>query len=574
MKKATRRSLWLLGGLPLAGLVFLGVQPAAVLQRLGPDQIGAVNGWVSAGLRLAYGAPAAAPVEPGALVRVAISERPPLRSLDARFLSVAIDTSQLLGGRWWSASGRVEVGRGTERVAPLDLAQPGLSALARALAPAYLRIGGTEADRVHYDFGAGAQETPHGDDELVLDPARWDALEAFAAGAGLDTYFTVNAGPGSRGSEGEWLRASAEGLLAHARQRAQRVAVWELGNEVNAYWFQHGLHQQPSGAQYAADLLAFRALVKDYFPESLVAGPAVAYFPLLGDPMPDRIGFLPAALQRGGRALDILSWHFYPQQSRRCPVATRRAQPGQLLTPVELDELGRWSKQVDELRERWAPHAELWLGETGSAQCGGEPGLSDRFASGLWWLDELGSAARGGQAVVIRQALVGSDYGLIDPHSLEPRPDYYNSLAWKRWMGSRVLGLELGPGNPALRLYAHCSAREHDRAVLLALNVDPQHPAAFQLAGRVDALTRFDFSAPALDSTALFLNGQRLALVQSAHGLALPDVAGRSVADPAAPIWLPAASYSFFELSGPAASACHSSEPAPSSEQTRGSAPG
>jgi heparanase 1 len=290
--------------------------------------------------------------------------------------------------------------------------------------------------------------------------------------------------------------------------------------------------------------------------------------------MPDSIGFVPAAQQHGGRALDILSWHYYPQQSRRCPVATRRARPGQLLTPGELDELARWSKQVAELRERWAPQAALWLGETGSAQCGGEPGLSDRFASGLWWLDELGSAARDGQAVVIRQALVGSDYGLIDQHSFEPRPDYYNSLAWKRWMGSRVLELEVGPGNPALRLYAHCSARQQDRAALLALNVDPRQPAAFQLAGRVDTLERFDFSAPSVDSAELFLNGQRLALVPSAHGLGLPEVAGRSVTEPAAPILLPAASYSFFELSGPAASACQSSEPAPSSEQTTGSAPG
>ncbi|HVZ35873.1 MAG TPA: hypothetical protein VG963_25775, partial [Polyangiaceae bacterium] len=504
MKKATRRWLWLLAGLPLAGLVLLGAQPAALLQRLGPDHVGAVNDWVSAGLRLAYGAPAEAAAAPGALVRVSLPERPALRRLDARFLSVAIDTSQLLGGRWWSASGRVEVGRGTERVPPLDLTQPRLSALARALAPAYLRIGGTEADRVQYAFGEGPAPRPQGHDELTLDAARWDALESFAAGAGLDTYFTVNAGPGSRGSAGEWLRASAEGLLAHARQRGQRVAVWELGNEVNAYWFQHGLRQQPSGAQYAADLLAFRALVKDYFPGSRVAGPAVAFFPLLGDPLPDSIGFLPAALEHGGRALDIVSWHFYPQQSRRCPVATRRAQPGRLLTPLELDELGRWSEQLEELRARWAPHAELWLGETGSAQCGGEPGLSDRFASGLWWLDELGSAARDGQAVVIRQALVGSDYGLIDPQSLEPRPDYYNSLAWKRWMGSRVLELERAPGNPALRLYAHCSARQPDHAVLLALNVGAQHPAAFQLAGRIDAVERFDFSAPSLDSRELF----------------------------------------------------------------------
>ena len=573
MKKA-RRLFWLLAALPVAGWVVLGVQPAALLQRLGPDHVGVVNGWVSAGLQLAYGEPARPAPLPGALVTVSLAQAAPLRTLDARFLSVAIDTSQWLGGRWWSASGRVEVGRGTEPVAPLDLGQPALRELARALAPAYLRIGGTEADRVRYAFGGAAPERAQAENELTLDPARWDALSEFSAAAGLDLFFTINAGPSARGSEGQWLRSSAEGLFAHAREHGQSVSVWELGNEVNAYWFQHGLHEQPSGAQYAADLFAFRALVRQYSPAARVAGPAVAYFPLLGDPLPERLGFLPSALEQGGRALDILSWHFYPQQSRRCPVATRRAQPGQLLGPSELDELGRWSQQLEELRARWAPQAELWLGETGSAQCGGEPGLSDRFASGLWWLDELGSAARDGQAVVIRQALVGSDYGLVDAHTFEPRPDYYNSLAWKRWMGPRVLGLERSQGNPALRLYAHCSAHEAGSAVLLALNVDPQHPAAFQLQGRVERMRRFDFSAPALDSSELFVNGQRLGLTRTDSGVALPELEGSSVLNPADPLVLPAASYGFFELSGPAAAPCHSSEPAPTSDESRPSAPG
>ena len=70
-------------------------------------------------------------------------------------------------------------------------------------------------------------------------------------GLAHDRYFTINAGPGARGAEGEWLRSSAEGLLAHAREQHQAVSVWELGNEVNAYWFQHSLREQPSGAQYA-----------------------------------------------------------------------------------------------------------------------------------------------------------------------------------------------------------------------------------------------------------------------------------------------------------------------------------
>jgi heparanase len=286
------------------------------------------------------------------------------------------------------------------------------------------------------------------------------------------------------------------------------------------------------------------------------------------------VGFLPDVLEHAGGALDILSWHFYPQQSRRCPVATQRARVGQLLGPAQLDELERWSNELQQLRDRWAPQAELWLGETGSAQCGGEPGLSDRFASGLWWLDELGSAARAGQAVVIRQALIGSDYGLLDAHTLQPRPDYFNSLAWKRWMGPRVLDVAKTSGNPALRVYAHCSARAGAGAVLLALNVDATHPAAFQLQGQVGRALRFDFSAPDLGSSELFVNGQALSLASATGSVRLPELEGREVAQPAEPLVLAPASYAFFELSGPVAAACHSSDPAPISAERQGRAPG
>jgi heparanase len=545
-----------------------------VLQSVSGERLGAVDGWVSAGLRLAYGSPGVpAAQQPVARSLVSVSLGAPLRELSPRFLSVAIDTSLLLGGRWWSPSGRVEVGRGSESVPPLDLSRPELRQLARALAPAYLRIGGTEADRVHYAFGAAAHEPPRGDDELTLDAARWDALADFTRETGLELYFTVNAGPGARGTDGDWLAEPAERLLEHAAQRGHSVSVWELGNEVNAFWFQHGLHQQPSGAQYAADLHSFRALVRRHFPRARVAGPALAYFPLLGDPLPASVGFLPAVLEHAGTALDILSWHFYPQQSRRCLAATRRAEPGQLLAPAELDEMGRWSRELLELRDQHAPHAQLWLGETGSAQCGGEPGLSDRFASGLWWLDELGSAARDGQAVVIRQALIGADYGLIDAQTWQPRPDYFNSLAWKRWMGARVLEVGRSGDNPWLRLYAHCSAREPGVAVLLALNVDATQPAAFRLAQPVMSVSGHQLTAPALDSRELRLNGTPLALEHSEPGVRWPALEGRAL-DGSQPIVLAPASYGFFELRGVAAASCQSSEPAPSSSTSSGKAAG
>jgi len=496
------------------------------------------------------------------------AEEPPLvavelgaaaRELDTRFLSVALDTSQVVGGRWWSKSGAVEIGRGARRTAPFDLARPELVSLARALAPAYLRVGGTEADHVYYDLAlpapAGDDEPPPGY-ELALTARTWDALGDFADQADLDLMFTLNAGPGPRSPDGAWTPDNAEALLAYARSRGDRVPVWELGNEVNGYWFIHGLDQRVSGAQYAADVARAKQAVRRWYPEARVAGPGSLYWPSVGEPLRPVFGMLEEFLEQSARSaqpVDIISWHFYPQQSRRCPVATRRASLERLLEPQHLDEVGRWANELTTLRDRHAPDAEVWLGETGNAQCGGEPGVSDRFVASLWWLDELGLAAQRGQAVVVRQTLAGSDYGLLDDATLEPRPDYFASLLWKQLMGATVLSVH-AEGNPFLRVYAHCAADSSERgsAVILAINTHPEREASFRAPAPATHAIAYRLTAPSLDSRTLWLEGRPLA----APGGVVPELPGTAIDVEDGVLHVAPASAGFFVLEAGAVPAC------------------
>jgi heparanase len=506
-----------------------------------------LDGWVRAAASLDEERPPAQP--PGAEpVVLHLDLEHPLERVDERFLSVALDTSTLLGGHFWSASGRVEVGRGSERVLPVDLSRRRLIELSRRLAPAYLRVGGTEADHVFYAVGAARGQARPAEFELQLDEPVWNGLQAFSRATGLDLFFTINAGPSARDGSGAWRGGNAERLLDYAAARGDDVAVWELGNEVNGYWFIHGLLEQPSGKRYAQDLWEFRRTVAKRFPGARIAGPASAFLPLVGEPLFDGFGFSEDVFAAAGGALDIVSWHYYPEQSRRCPVATRRARPGHLLGPAELDEAWRWSEELRALRDRYAPRARLWLGETGPAQCGGEPGWSDRYASGLWWLDQLGSAARSGQAVVVRQALIGSDYGLLDANTLEPRPDYHNSLLWRRLMGKAVLDVRQDTPHPSLRAYAHCSARGAGVS-LLVLNSSTQHTARFRVEGAPAESIRYDLSAPALDSPTLYLNGRALRGEPR-------ELEGRAIGDTDLELGVAPASYTFFELPSWAVAAC------------------
>src|SRR5262249_39250116 len=152
-----------------------------------------------------------------------------------------------------------------------------------------------------------------------------------------------------------------------------------------------------------------RALLDGAAPGSRLAAPASAYWPTVGEVG----GFLPSFLSANTAPLDIVSWHYYPQESQRCPVVVRRATPTTLLAPKNLDEIERWADVGEAARASHAPKSEGWLDETGNAQCGGQPGVSDTFASGFWWLDQLGKLARRGVPVVIHQSLTGADYGLL-----------------------------------------------------------------------------------------------------------------------------------------------------------------
>ncbi len=523
--------------------------------------------WLSANDRLmlsvmtlAYGVPTvdasgeALPVESA---RVELSFDQAVARVDPKFLSFAVDTSQVVGGHWWSDDASVELGKGAKRTAPFDFERPRLRALAEALAPAYLRIGGTEADEVRYDLGDGHTEAA---EDLVLTRGQVDSIAGFAEAAGLRLFMTVNAGPLDR-QDGVWLGEQAERLIAYMSQRGYPVDVWELGNEANVFWFTHGLGHHLSAAQYSKDLRRFSELVRGHFPAARVAAAGAFLWPVMGEPPPR---LLPELLPLLGSELDVLTWHYYPQQSRRCWSATRRARSGLLLAPEHLSEFERLSGYVSGLRDQHAAGAEVWLGETGGAQCGGEPGISDRFESSLWWVDQLGRAARSGQPVVVRQALAGAHYGMLDSKTLEPRPDYWASVLWKRLMGEQVLAARV-ERNERVRVYAHCTPPRAGvptgSVTLLLLNLHPSQPVSVELAAlAAQPAELYAMTAPALDSASVALNGAHLEL---AEGDRFPDLSGVPLqVDTDERVTLAPASFAYLVLPAAAAAACGADVPA------------
>ncbi len=374
-----------------------------------------------------------------------------VRHLNENFLSFTIDASLIIGGHWWGTSKGTRNGLSRTKTSPLSLANPLLRMYTRLLGPAFLRVGGTEADRIRYGFyredpasgWAGSTTTPAVDASyttpeqiFTLKKKLWKQLADFCQSTGLGLLFTVAAGPEARDQNGNWLSQDTERLLRYTARKKIPVAAWELGNEVNAYPFLWGLKHRVSARQYAHDFGVFAAICQRWTPQALRVGPASAVWPLIGEPHP----LIPQFCRSSeAQALDVLSFHFYPQQSRRGRFAVRRAKPYTLLNSRILDSARRPVKRAQQAAQGTAAqNARIWITESGHALYGGEPGISNTFLSTLWWLDQLALYAVEGVDVVFRQSLVGSDYGLLEEKTLRPRPDFYASFLWKKLIRSPV----------------------------------------------------------------------------------------------------------------------------------------
>jgi heparanase 1 len=488
--------------------------------------------------------------DPSARVRaVRISERV-AAEVDRRFVSFAVDSAQLVGGSWWTAEPRPNSTTGDAPQPVFDWRRARLRRLAAPLAPAFLRLGGSAADEIWYDLSEDPGPPPEGFD-LVMTAHQWDEAMRFARDLGFDVLFTLNAGPGPRDVRGAWSSTNARALMAHAAARSDPVAVWELGNEVNAFPVIHGFTFRVSPEQYASDVRAARSLVDELTPEARLAGPSSAYWPELGEVPQFYESFMPL----GGAALDVITWHYYPQQSRRCGLRARPASAELMQDPNALDEVRKWAETVESAAQAHAPGAPVWLGETGNAQCGGEPGVSDSYPGGFWWLDQLGLMARRGQPVVVRQSLTGASYGLLTEPDLQPRPDYWTTLLFRRLMGPRVLRVEV-PDDRRLRVYAHCAPG--GGVGVAALNLHRERGAKARLEGLEVERARAFRLEPRSAGAELALNGEVLRLDVNGD---LPSLEGApETLDRDAPeLWVPAGSYALFLLEDARLSACDGS---------------
>jgi hypothetical protein len=436
--------------------------------------------------------------------------------------------------------------------APIDLGNARLRKLAAALGPAYVRVSGTWANSTFFQDSdeAAPAKAPAGFNG-VLTRKQWKGVIDFAQAANAEIVTSFAISPGVRDGAGVWTPVEAEKFLSFTRQAGGRIAAAEMFNEPT-FAMMGGAPKGYAAAAYGKDFQAFDSYVKKAAPEMKVLGPgSVGEAGTLGN-MPGIQLLKSEDMLAGGAGaqLDAFSYHYYGGVSLRCARGGMgaRTQAGALdrdwLEKTLIDE-----KFYADMRDRLAAGKPLWLTETGETACGGDPWAAD-FLDTFRYLNQLGALARQGVQVVMQNTLAASDYAFIDETTLEPRPNYWGALLWRRLMGTTVLQApETGTGaGENLYLYAHCLRNKPGGVAVLAINADRTGAKSIALPTMAE---RYTLTAANLEDNKVELNGKLLTL---GAGDSLPLLDG--VATRAGTVELAPASISFFAIPKAGNAAC------------------
>ena len=263
--------------------------------------------------------------------------------------------------------------------------------MAKALAPAYLRVGGTAADLLIFrEKGSGRSAKfwrqrlrnssceefcPLGQIDLQKKGGKkrhqfhmsgkdWRKLNDFVHEAGWKLLFDLNVLLRKHNDPRAWSSKNAWNLLDFSFRAGYGNIDFELGNEPNS--LHHQLNFTLPGKWLGSDFERLRLLLNQFSLcfNSSVVGPDVNHMPSKG-----AFKYLSDVLDYSGDVLNAITWHQYYLDGHVAKVED-------FINPKTLDQFDQGLKQVNTfIRQTKKKKQPIWLGETSSAYGGGNSHL-------------------------------------------------------------------------------------------------------------------------------------------------------------------------------------------------------
>ncbi|HWE34850.1 MAG TPA: glycosyl hydrolase family 79 C-terminal domain-containing protein [Solirubrobacteraceae bacterium] len=421
---------------------------------------------------------------------------------------------------------------------------PVLEQLIRNLSPGQrpsIRLGGDSTDWTWYPIPGMAR--PLGV-RATLTKGWVQVVKSLAAAVDARLIIGLNFEVNSSKVVGAEAHAFVSGIGSHWLQ------ALALGNEPELYsgvtWFSLN-HVRYYGRTHSWN---FPAYVSNYsavaraIPKSVaLAGPDVggpSWFPYLGS-------FL-----KSEPRVRLATIHRYPL--KQC-TPTPKATISELLSRGSTSGLA--SGLVSMVRAAHAHGVPFQLDETNSVSCGGEPGVSNTFASSLWSLDEMFQLVNAGVDGVDVHSKLGSANALWvftqkgNTWTANVNPDYYGFLAFAQAApaGARLLPVSSGDSWP-LNVFATRGTDGTERIVIINMSAHKPYNVTVKGGTGAAAGTVSRLSAPSLGATGhVTLGGQSFAS-QTPTGLltGTPSTSSVDLAGGAYKVSVPAASAAIVTL--------------------------
>ncbi|CAL7938471.1 unnamed protein product [Xylocopa violacea] len=457
-----------------------------------------------------------------------------LNTVSNKFLSFALDTSLL------------------RDIKNLPIKNNKFINLARHLAPAYIRIGGTSADCLYFNETAqiiSEKEISPVDNEdisnFTINGRDFGNLYNFATESKLRMIFDLNVL--IRNVNNSWDDSNAKNIITFAKNKNMKLD-WQLGNEPNS--FHHVFNRTVTATQLAHDYCHLRQLLNELgYNESLLVGPEVNH---VGDGVGEN--YTKLFLRNDKDSINYVTWHQYYLNGRE-------AQLTDFINVSTFNYLPMQIKSMKEAIESPGRAISMWLSETSTAFGSGAPNLSDRFVAGFLWLDKLGYSASAGLNVVTRQSLFGGNYAMIGPDII-PNPDWWVSVIYKQFVSEKVLRITFENNLDYIRLYAHCTPEKAlisgiPAITIYGVNVNKSPvQVIFQGIPTFQNAKVFSYALTSdnLQSRTIKMNGKILNLLQP--GDHLPSFQPK-VSVPTQPVILPPYSMVFIVIHGAKVPVCY-----------------
>lgn len=290
-------------------------------------------------------------------------------------------------------------------------------------------------------------------------------LRAFLDAADWTCLYGLNLGRGTKAN------AVAE---AEAAQRilGPRLIAFQIGNEPDTFSHFRNGHYSPQ--QFVQEWTAFRDAIVKHVPQARFAGPDIS----------NKLSYLTAFADMAPKYPDIvlLTMHYYAMGPAGKPGMTLQ----NLLSPQPRHTTFKWSKLPTVFDAMRTAHLPCRISEVNSCWNGGEPGVSNVFASALWCADMMLHFASLGFSGV---NLHGGGNGVYSPIVGSPgsgftlRPEFFGMQFAQHFAGATFLQSNLDCSSDLVTAYAARNTTNGKSTRRIALINKTNNPAEIKLAG-------------------------------------------------------------------------------------------